>query len=236
MNMKMIIKIKNKKIKLLALVLLAGISLYFYLGSFFQSGVDYYGSFMQQESEVKGSALKYEGKTKYGQTEISLTTMMETDKLIELSLDGQSREYVMESSTDGQKIRLFDENNAMIFTGTLNREDGVITTSENEIISYYGYKPLSNHEYSEMNPDPILVVIMANRLNESYRGNLSMLIFTGIILLSLIIDIIFPKFFFRLKNLNFKDDIELPAMYVKMQKYSWMLSPVVIIIFLFMAI
>ena len=221
---------------MLSMVLIAGIALYFYLGNFFQTGVDYYGSFMRQEIGNKNAALQYEGKTEYGRTGIVLTTMKETDKLIEVSLDGQSREYVMESSTDGQKIRLFDENNALIFTGTLNREEGIITTADSEEISYYGYKALSNEDYSEMNPDPILVVILANRLNERYRGNLSMLVFSGLILLSLLIDMIFPKFFFRLKNLKFKGEIELPVMYTRMQRYSWMLSPVLIIIFLYMAL
>lgn len=233
--MKMNLNIKNKKIVILSLVLLAGIAMYFYLGNFFQSGVDYYGSFMREETGTRGPAL-YAGKTEYGETEIALTTMKETDKFLEISIDGQSREYVMESSTDGQKIRLFDSNNSLIFSGTLDRENGIISTNASDSISYYGYKPVISEQYDEKNPDPILVVILANRLNERYRGNLSMLIFSVLILLSLLIDMIFPKFFFRLKNLKFKGEVELPSMYTKMQKYSWMISPLLIIIFLYMAL
>ncbi|HCW72610.1 MAG TPA: hypothetical protein DHM90_01155 [Clostridiaceae bacterium] len=235
MNMKMNLDIKTKKITVLILLLLSGIAMYFYLSSFFQSGVDYYGSFMREETGTSGPAL-YAGKTEYGETQIALTTMRETDRFIEIEIDGQSREYVMESSTDGQKIRLFDSDNSLIFSGTLDRKTGIISTSTSEDISYYAYQPVNSDEYGVMNPDPILIVMLANRLNERYRGNLSMLVFSALILLSLIIDMIFPKFFFRLKNLKFKDDVELPSMYRKMQKYSWMISPLLIIVFLYMAL
>lgn len=218
------------------MVLIAGIALYFYLGNFFQTGVDYYGNFMHEQNGIKGLTSQYIGRTEYGETEIHLTTMKITDKLIEVSQDGESSEYVMESSEDGQKIRLFDSNNLVIFSGLLDREKGILTTSAGDTISYYGYKAATNEKYSAKNPDPILLVILANRLNERYRGNLSMLIFSALILSSLMVDVFFPKFFFRLKNLKFKGEVELPAMYTKMQKYSWMISPVLIIIFLFMAI
>ena len=162
--------------------------------------------------------------------------MSQADKLVEVTLDGNEKEYVVESTSDGQVIRVFDAENTLIYSGNLSLADGTITNPEGETVTYYTYRPVPDEIYNEVNPDPMLLVLIANRLNERYRGNLTMLIFAGLIVLSMITDMIFPDFFFRLKNLRYKGEIEVPAMYRKMQKYSWFFTPVAVIVLLIMAL
>lgn len=231
------LNLKNRKLLIVPVVIAAVILLYFYLGNFFQTGVDYYGSFLREDRKASAALSSvYVGKSDAGKTTLKVTRMSQADKFVEVNLDGKEKEYVLEASADGEDIRIFDAENALIYSGNLSVESGTLTNQEGEAVSYYTYRPLDNETYNETNPDPMLLVLMANRLNERYRGNLTMLLFAGLIALSMITDMIFPDFFFRLKNLKYKGDIEVPAMYRKMQKYSWFFTPVAVIILMIMAI
>jgi len=231
------LKLKNRKLLIIPVVIVAGILLYFYFGNFFQTGVDYYGSFLKEDAKVSDSVSSvFTGKSETGKTSIKVTKMSQADKLVELTIKDDSKEYVLESSSDGEEIRIFDDANALIYNGTLIKENGTLTDNEGKTVSYYTYLSAKDETYSEVNPDPMLLVLIANRLNERYRGNMSMLLVAGLVLLSFIIDMIFPDFFFRLKNLKYKGTIEVPSMYRKMQKYSWYFSPIAVIILLIMAL
>lgn len=229
--------LKHIRIYFIPILVLLAVLLYFYLGSFFQVGVDYYGSFLQENIHSEDNPMRlYTGKTPDGKVVLKTMTMNQTDKLIEVSLNEKVREYVIETSSDEQLIRLFDENNALIFWGNLDREKGTLSPAGQDAVHYYTYEPVLNDQFNLENPDPMLLVILANNLNERYRGNLSMLIFAVLILASLIIDVIFPDFFFRMKNLKFKGEIEVPELYKKMQRISWILSPVILLIILYAAL
>lgn len=229
--------VKNRKLLIIPVVIAAVILLYFYLGNFFQTGVDYYGSFLREDRKASDSLSSvYSGTSDAGKTTLKVTRMSQADKLVEVHLEGTEKEYVLESNKDGEAIRIFDAENTLIYSGTLSVENGTLTNPMGEEISYYTYQPADDETYSATNPDPMLLVLMANRLNERYRGNLTMLLFAGLIALSMITDMIFPDFFFRLKNLRYKGDIEVPAMYRKMQKYSWFFTPVAVIILMIMAL
>ena len=231
------LNLKNRKLLIIPVVIAAVILLYFYLGNFFQTGVDYYGSFLREDRKASATLSSvYVGKSSAGKTTLKVTRMSQADKFVEVNLDGTEKEYVLESSADGDAIRIFDAENALIYSGNLSVESGTLTNPEGEAVSYYTYSPLDNETYSETNPDPMLLVLMANRLNERYRGNLTMLLFAGLIALSMITDIFFPDFFFRFKNLKYKGDIEVPAMYRKMQKYSWVFTPIAVIVLMIMAL
>ena len=237
--MKNKLNFNNKKIKLLLIpaTILMIVILYFYLGNFFQTGVDYYGSFLREDLKSSDSVTSvFSGKSDNGKTTIKVTRMSQADKLVEVVLDENAKEYVLESSSDGKVIRVFDDVNTLVYNGTLIPEKGILTNSAGEEVSFYTYLPIENETFSEVNPDPMLLVVIANRLNDRYRGNLSILLVAGLILLSLFIDIIFPDFFFRLKNLRYKGEIEIPPMYRKMQKYSWYFSPFAVIILMIMAL
>jgi hypothetical protein len=237
MNNKLNFKYKNRKLLIIPAVIAAVILLYFYLGNFFQTGVDYYGAFLKEDLKVSDSvSTVYSGKSEAGDTSIRVIKMSQADNLLELTIEENSMEYVLESSSDGEEIRIFDDKNALIYDGTLLQENGTLTDNEGNAVSYYTYLSAEDETYSEENPDPMLLVLVANRLNERYRGNLSMLMFAALVLLSLIIDMIFPNFFFRLKNLKYKGAIEVPSMYRKMQKYSWYFSPIAVIILMIMAL
>lgn len=229
--------LKNLRIYFIPILVLLAVALYFYLGSFFQVGVDYYGSFLEENIGSKENPVNlYTGKSDEGKIVLKTMTMNQTDKLIEVKVDEEIREYVIETSADNQLIRLFDDDNTLIFWGTLDREKGTLSPEGQDVVSYYSYKPLDTDEFGVKNPDPMLLVIIANKLDDRYRGNLSMLIFAFLILVSLVVDIVFPDFFFRLKNLKFKGEIEIPELYRKMQKYSWMLTPIILLIILFAAL
>jgi len=237
MNNKLNLKLNNRKLLIVPVALVAVILLYFYLGNFFQTGVDYYGSFLKEDSKVSDSVSSvFSGNSDAGKTSIKVTKMSQADRLVELTIQDDSREYVLESSSDGEEIRIFDDENVLIYNGTLLKENGTLTDNEGKPVSYYTYLSAENETYSEENPDPMLLVLVVNRLNERYRGNMSMLLVAGLILLSLVIDMIFPDFFFRVKNLKYKGAIEVPSMYRKMQKYSWYFSPIAVIILLIMAL
>jgi len=237
MDNKLNLKFNNKKLLIIPVVIAAVILMYFYLGNFFQTGVDYYGSFLREDPKVSDSVSSvFAGKSEAGKTSIKVTNMSQADKLLELTIKDDSKEYVLESSSDGEDIRIFDDENALIYNGTLLKENGTLTDNEGKTVSYYTHLSAKDETYSEVNPDPMLLVLVANRLNERYRGNMTMLLFAGLVLLSLIIDMIFPDFFFRVKNLKYKGTIEVPSMYRKMQKYSWYFSPIAVIILLIMAL
>ena len=234
---KLNLKFKTKRWLILPVVIAAVILLYFYLGNFFQTGVDYYGSFLRENPKVSDSiSTVFSGKSEAGNTSIKVIKMSQADKLVELTIEEDSKEYVLESSSDGKEIRIFDDENALIYNGTLLRDNGTLTDNEGETVSYYTYHTAEDDNYNEENPDPMLLVLVANRLNERYRGNMSILLVAGLVLVSMIIDMIFPDFFFRLKNLKYKGTIEVPSMYRKMQKYSWYFSPIAVIILLIMAL
>ena len=237
MNNKFNLKFNNRKLLIIPVAIAAVILLYFYLGNFFQTGVDYYGSFLKEDSKGSDSVSSvFSGNSDAGKTSIKVIKMSQADRLVELTIQEDSKEYVLESSSDGEEIRIFDDENVLIYNGTLLKENGTLTDNEGKTVSYYNYLSAKNETYSEENPDPMLLVLVVNRLNERYRGNMSMLLVAGLILLSLIIDMIFPDFFFRVKNLKYKGAIEVPSMYRKMQKYSWYFSPIAVIIIMIMAL
>lgn len=234
---KLNLKFKNRKLLIIPVAIAAVILLYFYLGNFFQTGVDYYGSFLEEDLKVSNSVSSvYTGKSEAGNTSVKVIRMSQADKLVELTINDNSKEYVLESSSDGKEIRIFNDANTLVYTGMLLQQDGTLTDNEGKTVSYYTYLAAEDDTYNEENPNPMLLVLIANRLNERYRGNLPMLMFAALVSLSMIIDMIFPNFFFRLKNLNYRGEIEVPSMYRKMQRYSWYFSPIIVIILLIMAL
>lgn len=231
------LNLKKRKLLIAPAAMAVVILLYLYLGYFFQTGVDYYGAFLREDPDASTSVSRlYTGKTEAGKTSVMVTRMSQADRLVEISVEGNAKEYVLEASSDGREIRIFDEVNTNIYRGTLSVDNGTLTDAEGEAVSYYTLAPKEDATYNVENPDPMLLVLVANRLNERYRGNVTLLFFAGLILLSMILDMIFPDLFFRMKNLRYKGNVEVPDMYRKMQKLSWYFSPLVVILLLFMAL
>ena len=60
------LNLKNRKLLIVPVVIAAVILLYFYLGNFFQTGVDYYGSFLREDRKASAALSSvYMGRESY---------------------------------------------------------------------------------------------------------------------------------------------------------------------------
>lgn len=233
-------KLADKNIKqirylLIPIFILLCIFLYFYVGYFFETGLDYYGGYFSESklsSSDKGKV--YVGKAEGESLELRLTPLTGDDTLLEISGHEFTTEYLLEETAEEDSFRLFDGSNNLLLKGNL-LSDGIRTES-GDVINAFTYAPITVAPYSLENPDPILVVLLASGLRERSRGSIPVLFLGGLILLSLLIDILFPDFFFRLKNLKWRGDIEVPRLYRTMQRISWILGPFFLMAFLYFSI
>ncbi|NLB21165.1 MAG: hypothetical protein GX829_10205, partial [Clostridium sp.] len=222
--------IKNRRLYLVPVLILSAVLIYFYLGIFFDSGVNYYEHFLkEQPGSTENSVTIYKGSTSEGVATIKSTVMNQADRLVEVNVGDYSKEYVIESTLDCTEVRLFDSENNLILEGSVNIEEGTLTTSMGTSVNYMTYKPIEGDLYNKTNPDPILLIIIANGLADISRGDISKLMFAALLYFTLIIDFIFPDFFLRFKSLTFKGPVEMPKYYKKMQKISWIVVPIIIV-------
>lgn len=230
-------KIKNKRLYLIPVLILSAVVLYFYLGIFFDPGVNYYDHFLnKQPSSTENSVTIYKGSTSKGVATIKSTVMNQADRLVEVKVGDYSKEYVIESTLDCTQVRLFDSENNLILEGSVNVDEGTLTTSLGTSVNYMTYKPIEGDLYNKTNPDPIMLIIISYGLGEISRGNTGMLMFAALLYLTLIIDLAFPDFFLRFKSLTFRGPVEIPKYYKKMQKISWIGVPILIAGILFNAL
>lgn len=226
---------KQIRYLLIPIFILLSLFLYYYMGYFFETGLDYYGSYLsevQLQSGEKGKV--YEGKVENESLKIKLVPLTGEDTFLEISGDTFSSEYLLEGAQTDESFRLFDGANHLLLSGSMTSEG--LLTEKGEEVNAYTYAPLTVEPYGEDNPDPVLVVLLASGLRDRSRGTLPVLFLGGLILLSLLLDILFPDFFFRLKNLKWRGDIEVPKLYRTMQKLSWILGPFFLMAFLYFSI
>lgn len=228
--------LKQMRYLMVPILILFSIFLYFYMSYFFQPGIEYYGRFLPALSQkVSASGTVYEGKTEEGTMTLKTVPLSGEDIFIEIQGEDVSSEYLYEGSAKQDTFRLFDGSNQLLLNGEIRESEGEVLV-EGESISLYSYEPLKDGTYGEKNPEPLLMVFLAEGLLARNRGTMPVLFLGGLILLSLLVDILFPDFFFRMKNLKFKGDIEVPELYRSMQKVSWVLTPFLLMGFLYFSI
>ncbi len=230
-------KIKNKKPLIIAVLLLSAIMIYFYLGVFFETGVDYYQYFLKEQKTSTENPVKiYKGTTPEGKVIIKSSVMNQTDRLVEVGIGETTKEYVIETTLDCTKVRLFDSDNTLILESTIDQDTGTIITPKGEEVYYSTYQPERTEIYNEKNPDPIMLIIIAHGFAEVSRGEVPMLLFAILIYGTLMVDLFYPDFFLRFKSLKYKGEIEIPKYYRKMQKLSWVIVPIFLFILLLKAL
>ncbi len=234
---RIMMKMKKKRPLIIAILLLSAVLIYFYLGVFFETGVNYYQHFLkEQETSTENPVTVYKGTTSEGIIIIRSSVMNQTDRLVEVSIGEITKEYVIETTLDCTEVRLFDSDNALIFESKIDQDLGTITTPEGAEVDYTTYQPVKGEVYNEKNPDPLMLIIAAHGLGEVSRGNLPILMFAILIFVTFLVDLIFPDFFLRFKSLNFKGKVEIPKYYRKMQKISWIVVPIFLIVILINAL
>ena len=226
------------KARIMTVPILLGLLVFlvFYIGYFFDQGVNYYGSFLSETTNVTdGSTKTYEGKTSLGDTTLRMTTLSRQARFLEIEAQGFKKEFIFERNQDIEGYRLFDGQNQLILEGKLQEDEGVFTVGETPV-NFQEYTPEGDLVYNAENPDPIVIVLTAINHTSAYRGNFQVLFLGGLILVALLVDLIFPDFFFRFKNLKYKGDIEVPELYRKMQRISWLITPFILMLFLYFAL
>ncbi len=237
MMKELLMKTKKRRSYLVAILVISAILIYFYLGVFFESGVDYYNHFLkEQETSKENPVTVYKGTTSEGKVIIKSSIMNQTDRLVEVTVGENTKEYVIESTLDCTKIRLFDSNNSMVLESSINKDLGTITTPLGNELNYETYIPVKGQLYNENNPDPIMLIIIANGLAKVTRGDFPKLMFAALIYGTLLVDLLFPDLFLRFKSLNFRDQVEVPKYYRKMQLISWIIVPLLLGIVLISAL
>lgn len=234
---KMMMKMKRKRSYILPVILISMVIIYFYLGVFFESGVDYYDHFLKEEkATTENQITQYKGKTADQTVVIRSSVMNQTDRLVEVSIGDTVKEYVIESTEDCTKVRLFDSDNTLVLESTINKNIETITTAMGTELSYATYRPIEGELYNESNPDPIMLIIIANKLAEVSRGDFPMLMFAALIYGTFLVDLLFPNFFLRFKSLTFSGRVEMPKYYRQMQKISWVVVPIFLVVILLNAL
>ena len=227
--------IKQVRYHLIPIFILLSIFLYFYMDYFFETGLDYYGHYLSEMEKPTGEKERsFEGKIENENMTLKLIPLSGDDTFIEVTGEEFTSEYLLEGAHLEETFRLFDGSNHLLLSGTLGSEG--IRTENGETIDAYTYMPVAVEPYGIEKPDPVLVVLIAAGLQERSRGTLPVLFLGGLILLSLFIDIAFPDFFFRLKNLKWRGDIEVPELYRTMQRLSWFIGPFLLMAFLYFSI
>lgn len=227
--------IKQVRYLLIPIFILLSIFLYFYMDYFFETGVDYYGHYLSEMEKPTGEKEQiFEGKVENENMTLKLILLSGDDTFIEITGEDFTSEYLLEGAHIDESFRLFDGSNHLLLSGILEN-DGIIT-EKGETINAFTYMPLAVEPYGIEKPDPVLMVLIASGLRERSRGTVPVLFLGGLILVSLFIDIAFPDFFFRLKNLKWRGAIEVPPLYRTMQKLSWILGPFLLMAFLYFSI
>lgn len=227
--MKKNIKLNKRRLYLFPVLLLSAVLIYFYLGVFFDTGVNYYDHFLkEQPGSTENAVTVYKGNTSVGEVTITSTVMDQTDRLVEVAIGDTTQEYVIESTLDCTEVRLFDSENNLVLEGSMDMEDKTFTTSMGTELNYETYQPIEGELYNKTNPDPIMLIIITNGLGDVSRGDFSMLMFAALLYVTFVIDLLFPDFFLRFKSLTFRGPVEMPKYYKKMQKISWVIVPIII--------
>jgi len=229
--------LKHKKAITIMIFVIGIIASMIYLKLFFQNGILYYGHFLQESTITSDSpSREYSGTFEKGPIRLKLTGLNQTDKLLELKAGNTVREYVFDGGDSGENLRLFDSDNFLVYEGVHDTNLGLIKEEGNEAVLLEKYKPLRVNGFNEENPEPLLLLVTALRLNTVTRGRINILIITGLILLTVIIDMMFPKFLYRLMKADLKNDIAIPEMYLMVQKIIWSITPVVLLYLLYKAL
>ncbi|MGB4588800.1 MAG: hypothetical protein WBI17_06125 [Clostridiaceae bacterium] len=229
--------LKNKKSITILIYAIGIIASVIYLRAFFQSGIIYYGHFLQESTITSDSpSREYNGVFEKGPIKLKLTGLNQTDKLLELKAGNTMKEYVFDGGNSGENLRLFDSSNFLIYEGIHDSTLGMIKEEGNEAISLEKYKPLRVNGYNEENPEPLLLLVTALKLNTVIRGRINILLLAGLIFLMAIIDTRFPKFFYKLIKIDFKQDIKVPEAYLMIQKITWSITPVILFYLLYKAL
>lgn len=228
---------KNRKALMAIFIVIGVFASVFYFKAFFQKGILYYGHFLKESTSTSSIPTReYFGSYEKGPISIKLTGLNQTDKLMELKAGNVVREYVYDNGTSADSMRLFDSSNFVIYSGTLAMELREFKEDGETAISYGNYQAKETNEFNEENPEPLLMVLTAERMNIVTRGNLNMLILVGILFVMLVIDVAFPTFFYKLKRFDFTSDTEISELHSRMQKISWSVTPFVLILILFKAL
>lgn len=229
--------LKNRKSITILIYIIGIIAFVIYLRTFFQNGMMYYGHFLEESTITSDSpSREYSGTFEKGPISLKITGLNQTDKLLELKAGNTIKEYVFDGGSNGETLRLFDSSNYLIYEGVHDSKLGIVKEEGNEAISIDHYNPLRANGYNEENPEPLLLLVTALKLNTVTRGRVIVLILTVLTSVLIVIDTMFPKFFYRLIKVDFKDDLKVPETYLMIQKIFWSITPAILFFLLYKAL
>lgn len=235
---------KSLTIKILAAALLmAGI--FFYFKTFFTKGVYFDDTFLKRESISLENM--YTGKGKYGDIQIVVKKHADNQDVVDViyKLPNNINRWYTVSFTGGNYLGkgieyIKDENGIVVFQGGsysmdtnflmdknndpfMEKDISLIIQGENPYTTNYKI-PLHN------------VASFAAFDNEAIRGSYKLLFIALLILMVTLVDIKFPLFLFTLRNITDVKNPEPSDFYLKMQRISWVVSPIVVVIIMIAAI
>lgn len=229
--------LKNKKSITIIAYIIGIVALVIYLRSFFQSGIMYYGHFLEESTVTSDSpSREYSGTFEKGPIRIRITGLNQTDRLLELKAGNTVKEYVFDGGSSGENLRLFDSDNFLIYEGSQDSNLKMVKKEENNVLSVEKSEPLLINAFDEENPEPLVLLETALRLNTVTRGRTGVLIITGLLFLLVAFDTMFPKFFYGLMKVNLKGDVIVPESYLTVQKIFWSVAPMILVYLLYKAL
>ena len=229
--------LKNKKSITIVIYIIGMIAFVIYLRAFLQNGIMYYGHFLEESTITTDSpSREYSGTFEKGPIRLKITGLNQTDKLLELKAGNTEKAYVFDGGSSGDTFRLFDSSNFLIYEGFHDSKLGMVKEEGNDAISLEKYKSLRINGFNEENPEPLLLLVTALRLNTVTRGRISVLIFAVLVFMLVVIDTMFPKFFYKLLKADFKDNLKIPEAYLVIQRISWSITPVILFFLLYKAL
>ena len=229
-----------------------------YLMIFSQTGMEIRGDIFMKSSAIEGGIEytgKFHGKDVYievidnSESDFSVKTLLPTgvvekfDVRIgeemehEIEYGGSETEPSKSITTVGRQVEFIDENGEVYFdeihVGNTGFIENMLTGSIISISSSSSYdveKEIAEFEFSEY------VIMDAIYRDVGLRNNAIFLALAILLLIMFLIDFFKPRLFFNIKYMWNVENAEPSEFFLGMQKLSWVVMPIVIIILLIVAI
>ncbi|HHW30695.1 MAG TPA: hypothetical protein GXX20_03315 [Clostridiaceae bacterium] len=235
---------KESKIFIIALTLLVITLSWMYFLVFFTKGVVYDEVFLKKE--VIGADTHYIGKGRWGQIHITVKGIKGIHDNIEVIYRlpnniVEKYEVGFEKNNEDfrEKVVIKDINNNIIFEGRY-REGDIFLFDKNEEPFIEGIGHIIINDQNPYKSDYKIylksVVSFASGEGEQIRGDVRLLVISIFLIIITVIDIKYPLFFFRLRHSLSVENPEPSDFYITMQRISWCISPIIILIGLLAAI
>ena len=234
--------LKSKLLKVFIFIILIVI-LIFYLRLFLTTGIRYDDTFLKKD--VVASETHYDGNSSYGALHIEVNKLNNNKNSVEVIYDlpqGINQHYLVNfTDVDTWNLGINIKNDAgeVLFEGTYQKDQPFLIDKNGEPFVEDAIQIIMNEE-SPYNSDYKIYLKNTADLacfsTESVRGNYALLIVAILLLIIIVIDIRFPLFFFYLRNFLSVKDPEPSDLYLFIQRISWYVGLVIVIILFISAV